>query len=382
MLTPTDSKILKKWPFNFLVFLLFLGVISCAHQTQQKNYNQTIKPNRFSVMNYNVENLFDTLPDPQREDYTYLPFATKQNKEHQIKCSQLSSRQGECLYRDWNETALHRKLKRLSEVILATNQGKGPDLLILEEVENIRVLRILNDEYLQKAGYSSVVLIEGPDTRGIDIGMLSRLPLTEPAKLHTIPYEPKNENDRVWMARSRGILQAQFQLPTNETLIAFGVHLPSQANPPYWREQALNFINKLKSQLPENQMIIVGGDFNISAEEDLKLGFLREKLSQSWLVSHQMGCSKCDGTHNYRGKWSFFDVLLFSPQFSSQLKSDSPFHWRLKPESIQVINATRYQTTPYNTPAHFDENKPYGVSDHYPIYAELELKENPAIAIR
>lgn len=323
-----------------------------------------------TVMAYNLENLFDTTPDPGREDFTFISKAYKGTTAHRLSCAKLEtseSRKQECLEKDWSEDHLDKKMSRLAAVILGVNDGHGPDILITEETENIRVLKMFNDKYLKPAGYQSVVLIEGPDLRGIDIGMLSRFPIEGEPKLIPINFIPKTDDDKEWMARSRSILQTTFKLPSGELMTVMGVHLPSQANPAYWREQAIDTLSTLKSQLPKDRLIIVGGDFNISSEEDARHSLYRERLGKDWLISHYIGCGKCDGTYNYRGSWNFLDALLFSPNLGPTGNSK----WRVDGSSIEVVKNSRYQTNIFNSPARFDENMAVGVSDHYPIKATI-----------
>ena len=85
-------------------------------------------------------------------------------------------------------------------------------------------------------------------------------------------------------------------------------HLPSQANPSEMRRQALEFIDKLKAGLPADRPMIIGGDFNISSDEEVKTGYLTRNAAKKWGVTHVLGCKDCPGTYFY-GKnqsWSFF----------------------------------------------------------------------------
>ncbi len=346
--------------------ILGLMLLSSGCSTAPK---PSAKPGSVALMAFNVENLFDAQADAGREDFTYLPLSLKGSLAHRSNCAKQGSRSriSECLELDWNQDVVNRKLSRLADVILSVNEGKGPDVLIMEEVENFNILSQLNDNYLKMAGYKHVILIEGPDLRGIDIGMLSRLPLVGEAKLHRIEFKPKTEEDKTWMARSRGVLEATFKLPSNDLITALGVHFPSQQNPSYWREQAIDFLNHLKSQLPKDRMVFVGGDFNISSEEDSRLGFFRNRLGDKWLVSHYVGCGNCVGTHMYKGGWSFLDALLFPPA----MRPGGTAPWHLDIGSIEVIRGGRYQSSSFGGPARFSADKSNGVSDHYPILARI-----------
>ena len=134
----------------------------------------------FSVMTYNLENLFDITHDKGKEDYTYLPLALKDSsREVQNYCNNLSNEyyKKSCLELDWSETILNAKIQNLIKVITSAQYGFGADILVFQEVENSNVLNLLIRNGLGKLGYKYISLIEGPDKRGIDVGMISRFPI-------------------------------------------------------------------------------------------------------------------------------------------------------------------------------------------------------------
>ncbi len=51
--------------------------------------------------------------------------------------------------------------------------GANPDLLAVEEVENLTVLRLFNAKYMGNA-FDRIILVDGNDARGIDVGFLVR----------------------------------------------------------------------------------------------------------------------------------------------------------------------------------------------------------------
>ena len=350
--------------------LIFLTVTSCA-TTQKPLFKQG--PNEISIMTYNVENLFDTQHDEGKNDYAYLPLSLKSNPKHIAECNKMEVERykNSCLKNDWSEQALQEKMKRLAATILQVNNGKGADLVILQEVENLAVLNRLNREHLQAASYTQAILIDGPDKRGIDIAFLSRLPLKSPAILHKINYKGKNKDDTKWMNLSRGILEATFSLPDGTPLTVFGVHLPSLRNPSYWRQQAIEHLNRLKAKVPKSHIIIAGGDLNISKTEDRKNRLYKKHLSKSWLVSHQIGCKDCKGTEYYHRnrQWSFLDALLFDKRLQGHESM-----WTVDSKSIAIANKNIFQTSRFFTPARFSATSPVGVSDHWPLYARLKVR--------
>ena len=58
----------------------------------------------FSIMNFNAQNLFDTLDDVDKDDKAYLPIEQKQSFEHRDSCNNINVKawRMECLYLDWN----------------------------------------------------------------------------------------------------------------------------------------------------------------------------------------------------------------------------------------------------------------------------------------
>ena len=147
-----------------LLFLLTLGASWPAHGEA------------VSIMTFNVENLFDNTDDPGKRDETYLPKETKTNQLHIEKCHQVKVRRWreECLFWDWSDDVVRQKLKVVGATIRQVNNGLGPDIVALQEVENMHILEQLRDNHLAGLGYDTVVLIEGNDKRGIDVAFLSK----------------------------------------------------------------------------------------------------------------------------------------------------------------------------------------------------------------
>jgi len=325
-------------------------------------------------MTFNVENLFDTTHDEGKDDYTFLPLAMKDTPEVRAACAKASSAgyRRECLKLDWSDDVLEKKLTRVADTIQQVNNGRGPDIQILAEVENSNVLDMLV-QHLKASNYQTNVLIEGPDHRGIDTAVLSRLPQWDKPQLHLIPFKLKNPDDKRRAAGTRGILEVRLRLPDGQKLAVFALHFPSPANPSILRKLALEYLNVLQTQLPPDVLAIAGGDFNITSEEDQQAGYYTRGLAPKWLVSHLVGCQNCSGTHYFYPdrSWSFLDALLFMPAMMDGTATASSTSWHLDPESIRTPNQGRYQTDKYRHPARFDAAKPIGVSDHWPMYAEI-----------
>lgn len=347
-----------------LLFFVLSGCVSTPKPEDGKH---------ISVMAYNVENLFDTMHAPGKNDYEYLPMAYKE-KHPQIftQCGIINSARyaGKCRTNDWTETLLSRKLRRLADVIGQINDGRGPDILIMEEVENKALLDRLSQEYLAQAHYRPAVLVQGPDPRGINVGILTRLKTIGQPILHPIDFskDPHFKGKSVW--QTRGILEVTLELPDHTPITVFGVHFPAQGASNEVREFAAHELNRLAAAQPKDRLLIAGGDFNITSKEEHLTHIIANTLAKHWQVSQLVGCDQCRGTvyYSWTQSWSFFDMLLFRPVKDSQ--------WNLDAKSIRVPNDSRFQTNRWGSPARFGSGmEPVGVSDHWPIFAQIYKKK-------
>jgi endonuclease/exonuclease/phosphatase family metal-dependent hydrolase len=324
-----------------------------------------------SIMAFNVENLFDNVDDPGKNDRTFLALEDKQNDEHRALCAKIQVRRwrDQCLYWDWSDAMIEKKLAVIAAAILQVDDGRGADIVALQEVENIRILERLRTEYLAEAGYTPAILIEGNDLRGIDVAFLTRLPLAGEPTLHAIAFEGINEGR---VHDTRGILQADFELPDSSVLTGFAVHFPAPFHPTGMRETAYRRLNDLREALPTDRYVFAAGDFNTTSVEDRDKAMLARFARPYWTVTHEVGCAGCNGTSYYapRNDWSFLDMILWSP--ASDRGENAT--WDLRADSVHIANGAPGQTRPEGTPWRFEMPGGRGVSDHWPIVAEIELK--------
>tara|TARA_R110002072_G_scaffold534_2_gene3467 strand:- start:2719 stop:3774 length:1056 start_codon:yes stop_codon:yes gene_type:complete len=338
-------------------YVLAILLVSCS--TGQFNTQK----DDIVLFTYNVENLFDTVHDRGKNDLSYLPIEDKKGLAHQAECEGIKVKRwrDECLYNDWSPKILDRKMERLAHVIL--QEDVHPHIIFLQEVENINVLEMLRKKYLAKSGYTKKsILIEGPDRRGIDTAMISKLDLASKPKIHITKFEGHSP--------TRAILEATFKLPNGDLITAFSLHLPSQRSPSKARRKVLKTLRNAIDKLPKNRMIVAAGDFNITKLEDIREKLLEESLLDKFEVSHKIGCKDCSGTHSYRGKWSFLDMIFFSKNMTSKKAS-----YQLIPSSIRTPDNSKYQLRSNSfTPSRFGSGASTdGVSDHLPVAANLRL---------
>ena len=131
---------MKGIKYRFWAFFLAAGCSLAPAVAQQK----------FRVMEYNVENLFDCEHDSLKNDYEFLPDNPK----------------------GWSLPRFYDKLNKIGKVILAAGEDQVPDLVGLCEVENEHcVQQLVSNSPLREAGYR-YAMTESPDERGIDVVLL------------------------------------------------------------------------------------------------------------------------------------------------------------------------------------------------------------------
>ena len=335
-------------------------VAACAQPTAGET--------RVTLMTFNVENLFDTRDDPAKLDDSFLPLASKRDAAHRVYCEGLraTSWREQCLTWDWNEQALATKLERLARAILQVNDGRGPDILALQEVENAAVLERLRADYLGAAGYVTAVLIEGDDPRGIDVAFLSRLTLRGAPTLHRVAHG-RGGGD------VRGILEATFQLPDGTLLTGYSAHFPAAGHSTATRMRAFEALNALAAGLPHGRLRFAAGDFNVTADEARRTHVTDRLAASGWLAAHRVGCRDCRGSYYYarEREWSFLDMILVGQAFEPGREGPG---WRLSPESVRLANSVPEQSMRGGYPAGFELPAATGVSDHWPLVVDLILR--------
>ena len=345
------------------VFVTFEGQNSILLRV---DLNRFAEPSHsISIMSINFQNLFDNVDDPEKDDKAYLPIAAKQSAAHIAACNEIpvESWRDECLNLDWNDAAVDHKLSALADTIKQVNNGRGADIIAVQEVENVTILERLRNEYLADSGYLPAILVEGTDARGIDSAFLSRLPLAEPAILHPLILDEFPERAR----DTRGVLEATFELPDGSLLTGFAVHFPAPYHPTEMRVLAYQHLTALRDKLPPEHNVFAAGDFNTTSVEDEQKNLLAHYARPFWTVSND-ACTDCPGTYYYaRDKnWSFLDMILFSPARGEKT------NWQVRAESVQLANRNPAQVSENNTPNHYDSASRTGVSDHWPIVLTLE----------
>lgn len=340
-------------PTLFILALCLLGTLSSA---QDKPSGHS-----FRVAFYNVENLFDTIDDPLKDDAEFLPSGRI----------------------PWTAARYQKKLDRMSEVISGMSTSKPVAVLGLCEVENLYVLKdLVTSPLLLKYNYQ-IVHFESPDERGIDNALIF-----DPAQFRLISARAIPVDLGAYGDKTRDILYVKgiAGKTKGDTLHIFVNHWPSRSEGREVSEpkrviaaQTLDIATDSLIKAVSNPKIIILGDFNDEpADKSLQeiLGALEpvaepvpDKLYNLGYAAYRQG----KGTLYYKD-WDVFDQVIVNGGFLSSgrgLVIVSDEEGIFSPEYL-FYKGNDGTLRPNRTAA-----KEYygGYSDHLPVYLDMIIRK-------
>jgi len=328
----------------FLFIFLTISQLSIAQQTFGKDKNVQ------RIAFYNVENLFDTLDDPNGRDEEFLPSAKK----------------------EWSMERYDKKLNQLAQVFEEMN---FPTVIGLCEVENEGVMKDLAKKtVMKKTGYETVH-IESPDYRGIDVGLMYKKKCFKVLEESVIRIDfPK---EIVEDYTTRDVLIVKGLLHGKDEVYFFVNHWPSRrgglkASSPKREYVAAQVRKKVEEIYAENANanIILMGDFN--DEPDNKS--INEVLIKGNILDNAMTemDENGEGTYNYRGNWNMIDQFIVSKNVDNKDSNLHILNANILREDYLYYKDKKYGKTPTRT---YGGSRYYGgYSDHLPIYMDLYQK--------
>jgi endonuclease/exonuclease/phosphatase family metal-dependent hydrolase len=354
---------------RFIPLVGLLLLLSCSGQKKTSSEKvvssgtETWSAYDLRFVNYNVENLFDLIDDPQKEDDDFLPWGI--NK--------------------WNQERLQTKLKRIFKVIANISAWEYPGIITLTEIENRNVLEyLLSATPLSESDYH-IIHEESPDPRGIDVAMLYRRsffrPIRHEAIRVTFPFDP--------YARTRDILYVEGLVHKQDTLHIFVCHFPSRRGGEAASEPRRTYVASLVRAKIDSIMeaspaakIIVTGDFNdepanTSMREVLRGRESPEEMQPGDLYNMMYPMYKKGyGSYKFQASWNMLDQFLISAALldttgSVYTKRESAVIY--KPEWLEVVDDVHPGTKPFRT--YSGPNYLGGYSDHFPTYMDLYFRK-------
>ncbi len=309
---------------------------------------------------WNVENFFDDKDDPRnRTDEPY------DNRFAQ------------------NPELLREKLGNLSKVLLSMNDGKGPDILAMAEVESERAAELLRERLNADLGgkaepYEHLLFKENKPGRHIATGILTRLPV-------------RADRTRK-LDNSRRILEGHVVVNGHQLVIIashWTSRLSDEEGVSEGRAKYADLIyGRFKEMYLANPDIdfLVCGDFNDDPTDRSVTDHLRATGDRSALVNQSgeprlfnLTAGKDPekfGTLKHGSKWHLFDQLIVAPG----LLDDKG--WTCLPDTVTTVQEPMWNK--FKRPWRFDEDYNgrkvtsgagrRGFADHFPVTVRLKVQ--------
>ncbi|MFO8021981.1 MAG: endonuclease [Perlabentimonas sp.] len=322
-------------------------------------FQPAVSQNRYRIMFYNAENLFDPFDDSLTRDEEYTP-------------------KGD---RYWTWKKMTKKVNNTYKVIAAVGEWEPPTIVGLCEVENRLVVdRITSHTPLSKYNYK-IVHRESPDRRGIDVALIYRPDqFTVQDQRYFKVYYPDDST-----RTTREVLYTRGILDNLDTLHVFVNHWPSKwggelatepgriAAAKVVREK----VDSIKIFHPDARVIIMG-DFNDTPSsppliEGLKASPPEKPFKPNGLYNlHQPFEGQGIGTLKYQGNWEVIDMMIVTKGLLNRKHGVYT-----TPDGGKIFNAdflvedddAFVGVKPFRTYIGFRYHG--GYSDHFPIYIDL-----------
>lgn len=362
--------------YSLLIPIFCLFAISA--EAQEKKYKV------HTVAFYNLENLFDTIDNPNFDE-EYLP------------------------EKGWTDKKYKQKLDNLGRVLpqigVGEKQTESPALIGVCEVENRNALEDLVKNYQLAGKDYGIVHFDSPDKRGIDVALLYQKKLFKPTSSVNVPLliyknnskitenntnesaEDKADKDKIEVAVDNRVYTRDVLLVTGildgEEINVMVNHWPSRSggekkSSPF-REAAGRLNKKIMDSIyksnPKAKIINMGdlndGSYNKSVKEGIGAKLKKEDVKEFGVYNpFEEMARKGNASLFYRDSGDIFDQIMVS---ESLIKTDySSFrYWKagIYNKSFLIETAGQYKGYPKRNSA----AEP-GFSDHFPVYIYL-IKE-------
>ncbi len=311
----------------------------------------------FYVANWNVENLFDTMDDPNKNDDEFLPGSKK----------------------EWNDYRFEKKIYNLTRVINFMNHGCGPDILSVEEVENINVLK--NLVYSLKDRNYVMVHRDSPDERGIDVALIydrSIFMIDSVAALHVELPTKNPTRDILHVVLIHKKSNAKIHVYVNHWPSRRGGEIESEQNRIAAASVLKSSLDTLAQTAPNSEVIIIG-DFNDNPNDESivkTLGTQNYDCSQKELPKEtfvNLAYNKFangEGSYLFRGKWDMIDQIILSKSLfeKDKIRYGCSSFEIIKPDFMVFKDGKRKGGA---IPTYEGNLYIGGYSDHFPVGAKF-----------
>jgi len=355
------------------------------------HYNNTYKLVSFrtnmatpvNICTFNVQNLFARYKKfvkiPGEKGNKYVP-SIKELKE---KGGFLPSQQWKSAFAPYK-----KENKKFTALSLFNEDIEKPDIVFLQEVESMDILRKFNDEFLgkefqEKGKYRYQIIIDSDDPRRIDVAVLSDYPIKSIVTHMYDTYIDDSGTER--KSFSRDCLEISFQISKRKTLTAFVNHLKSkygddqEKNDKKRKRQAEKVATIVKERFNGKKFIkkdfVIVGDFNDAPSSDPVKPLVKD-LGVTNVINKLPKKERWTYLYRAENTISQIDYLLLSPNLVK--KSDGvPYierrglpkrrkgesYWEKKGGELIKVDLERFP----------DVSSKVYASDHCPVFFTLNI---------
>tara|TARA_B100000579_G_C22811868_1_gene845703 strand:- start:914 stop:1960 length:1047 start_codon:yes stop_codon:yes gene_type:complete len=347
---------MKKIIFSLLI-LSFINI--------KYSFSQDKKYKIHTIAFYNVENLFDTINDVNKNDEASPIMEIERGRSD--------------IY--------NKKLKNLSRVISEIGYSETnslPTIVGLSEVENKEVIKDLINTGSLKNGNYGISHFDSPDNRGIDVALIYRKDFFEVLneKSHYLELYSFSSDERYY-TRDQLVVDGLLE---GERMFFIVNHWPSRSGGEMRSRPSRNKAAELNiriidsiNAIYDNPKILTMGDFNDDPKNESIKKILnakrdRDKVKKRDLYNpYEKMHGKGIGTLAYRDNWNLFDQIIFTGSYLDNTFKEFSFYKSLIYNKKYLFNQSgRFKGYPFRSFAggsYLD-----GYSDHLPVYILL-IKE-------
>ena len=218
-----------------------------------------------------------------------------------------------------NEAAIENTARVIKEV--------NSDVFCMVEVESRIVANRFNESVIQKVGgqkYGHVMLIDGNDARGIDVGIMTRQSFD--IKSIVSHVDDTDDQGKVF---SRDCVEYEITTPSGNKLLVLVNHFKSkgygsqQGNDAKRRRQAKRVREIYEKRLNEGfEFIAIAGDLNDTPDREPLKPLLGDGSNLIDIMNHpNFAGDGRQGTHGNGAEDSKLDYILMSPKLASKVQA-------------------------------------------------------------
>lgn len=316
----------------------------------------------YKVVFYNLENLYDTICDPDISDKEFIPEGAKK----------------------WNTVKYYKKLSNVERVFfdIAAIDKDYPIVIGVSEIENRNVLEdIIAMPKLAPANYR-ISHFDSPDPRGVDVAFLYRPDVFkkegEQAVKTVIPSLPD--------FKTRDILTLWGTID-NEPFFFMVAHWPSRLGGKEASEfkriavakQMRHIADSVQKANPETKIVMMGDLNDDPTDKSVAKGLgakskLKDLKAGDYYTPYAKMLKAGYGTLAYDDAWNIFDNIIVSENLATgstgnlklQKAPGSKFYGHIFKRYYMIQQDGKYKGYPLRT--YVGDNFQNGFSDHLPVY--------------